>query len=377
MLKLYYYNLLEQFIYMTFFSVYCIIIFRYITFREEKILRYIDFRSDTVTMPTKEMRIAMAEAIVGDDVYGDDPTVLELEKLAAALVGKEAAMFVPSGTMGNQLAVMTHTRRGDEIIVEENCHIVIHEVGAVAVLSGVNMRTVKGINSVMRPEDIEAAIRVEDIHQPDTTLICMENALSNGRVVPLDVMKDIYNIAKKHKLSVHLDGARLFNASEYLGVEAKQITAYTDSVMFCLSKGLCSPVGSILAGSKAFIDKAKKNRKLLGGGMRQAGILAAAGLISLKDMTKRLHIDHDNAKYLASRLLEIPGVKLDIESVHINMVFFTIENLKISDAEFVEKLYQKGIKINGAEKGELRFVTNNDVTIEDIDYTIKCIKELI
>lgn len=340
-------------------------------------MRYIDFRSDTVTMPTKEMRIAMAEAIVGDDVYGDDPTVLELEKLAAALMGKEAAMFVPSGTMGNQLAVMTHTRRGDEIIVEENCHIVIHEVGAVAVLSGVNMRTVKGINSVMRPEDIEAAIRVEDIHQPDTTLICMENALSNGRVVPLDVMKDIYNIAKKHKLSVHLDGARLFNAAEYLGVEAKQITAYTDSVMFCLSKGLCSPVGSILAGSKAFIDKAKKNRKLLGGGMRQAGILAAAGLISLKDMTKRLHIDHDNAKYLASRLLEIPGVKLDIEGIHINMVFFTIENLKISDAEFVEKLYQKGIKINGAEKGELRFVTNNDVTIEDIDYTIKCIKELI
>lgn len=340
-------------------------------------MRYIDFRSDTVTMPTKEMRIAMAEAIVGDDVYGDDPTVLELEKLAAALVGKEAAMFVPSGTMGNQLAVMTHTRRGDEIIVEENCHIVIHEVGAVAVLSGVNMRTVKGINSVMRPEDVEAAIRVEDLHQPDTTLICMENALSNGRVVPLDVMKNIYNIAKKHDLSVHLDGARLFNAAEYLGVEAKLMTAYTDSVMFCLSKGLCSPVGSILAGSKAFIDKAKKNRKLLGGGMRQVGILAAAGLISLKDMTKRLHIDHDNAKYLANRLLEIPGVKLDIESIHINMVFFTIENLKISDAEFVDKLYQKGIKINGAEKGELRFVTNNDVTIEDIDYTIKCIKELI
>ncbi len=362
---------------MTFFDVYCIIIFRYITFREVKILRYIDFRSDTVTMPTKEMRMTMAEAIVGDDVYGDDPTVSELEKLAAEMVGKEAAMFVPSGTMGNQLAVMTHTRRGDEIIVEENCHVVIHEVGAVAVLSGVNMRTIKGINSVMRPEDVEKAIREDDIHQPETTLICMENALSNGRVVPLAVMKDIYNIAKKHNLSVHLDGARLFNAAAYLGVEAKAITAYTDSVMFCLSKGLCSPVGSILAGSKAFINRAKKNRKLLGGGMRQSGILAAAGLISLKDMTKRLHIDHDNAKYLANRLLEIPGVKLDLESIHINMVFFTIENLKMSDAEFIEKLYQKGIKANGVENGEYRFVTNNDVTKEDIDFTINYLKELM
>lgn len=340
-------------------------------------MRYIDFRSDTVTMPTKEMRIAMAEAIVGDDVYGDDPTASELEKLAAELVGKEAAMFVPSGTMGNQLAVMTHTRRGDEIIVEKNCHIVMHEVGATAVISGVNMRTITGIDGVMNPEDVKAAIREEDIHQPETTLICMENALSNGRVVPLDVMKDIYNIAKKHKLSVHLDGARLFNAAVYLGVEAKTIAAYTDSVMFCLSKGLCSPVGSILAGSKAFIDKARKNRKLLGGGMRQIGILAAAGIISLKDMTKRLHIDHENAKYLANRLLELPGIKLDIEGIHINMVFFTIENLKMSDSEFIERLFQKGIKAHGIENGEYRFVISNDVAKEDIDYTINCLKEIM
>jgi threonine aldolase len=340
-------------------------------------LRYIDFRSDTVTMPTEEMRRAMAEAVVGDDVYGDDPTVIELESLAAEMMGKEAAMFVPSGTMGNQLAVMTHTKRGDEIIVEESCHIVVHEVGAVAVLSGVNVKTVKGTNSIMDPHDVEAAIREEDLHHPETSLVCMENALSNGRVVPLETMKQIYDIAKKHNLAVHLDGARIFNAAAHLNVAAKEIAAYTDTVMFCLSKGLCAPIGSMLAGSKSFIAKAKKNRKLIGGGMRQSGILAAAGLIALKDMTKRLHIDHANARYLADKLDELPGVKVDQESIHINMVFFTIDNLKLSDAEFINKLFEKGIKANGAYRGELRFVTNNDVTKEDIDYTINCIKELL
>lgn len=340
-------------------------------------MRYIDLRSDTVTMPTEEMRKAMAEAVVGDDVYGDDPTVIELETLSAELVGKEAAMFVPSGTMGNQLAVMTHTRRGDEIIVEESCHIVEHEVGAVAVIAGVNLRTVRGIHGVMQPEDVELAIREDDLHHPETTLICMENALSNGRVVTLEDMKKIYDVAKKHNLPVHLDGARLFNAAAHLNVEATAITAYTDSLMFCLSKGLCAPVGSILAGSKSFIAKAKKNRKLLGGGMRQSGILAAAGLIALKDMTKRLHMDHENAKYLAARLAELPGVKVDVDGIHINMVFFAIDNLKMSDAEFTDKLLQKGIKANGAYRGVLRFVTNNDVTKEDIDYVIKCMKEIL
>ena len=340
-------------------------------------MRYIDFRSDTVTIPTEEMRKAMAEAVVGDDVYGDAPTVIELETLAADLMGKEAAMFVPSGTMGNQLAIMTHTRRGDEIIVEESCHIVEHEVGAVAVLSGVNLRTVKGINSILQPKDVEAAIREEDIHHPETTLICMENALSNGRVVPLENMQQIYHIAKKHNIAVHLDGARIFNAAAYLNVEAKDIAAYTDTVMFCLSKGLCAPIGSMVAGSKSFISKAKKNRKLIGGGMRQSGILAAAGLIALKDMTKRLHIDHENAKYLADKLSELPGVKVDKDSIHINMVFFTIDNLKMSDAEFIDKLYEKGIKANGAYRGVLRFVTNNDVARKDIDYAMDCINVLL
>jgi len=243
----------------------------------------------------------MAKAVVGDDVYGDDPTLCLLEKKAAEYSAKEAALFVPSGTMGNQVAVMTHTKRGNEIIAEENCHIVQHEVGAAAVLSGVMVRTVKGNMGIMDPQDIEKAIRGDDIHYPPTGLICMENALSNGTVVPLSRMKEIYSIAKERNIPVHLDGARLFNAAATLGVDASQITQYTDSVMFCLSKGLCAPVGSMLAGSRQFVDKARKNRKLLGGGMRQAGILAAAGLIALEKMTKRLPEDHENAKYMAKR----------------------------------------------------------------------------
>ncbi len=340
-------------------------------------LKYIDLRSDTVTQPTDEMREAMAKAVVGDDVYGDDPTLCLLEKKAAEYSAKEAALFVPSGTMGNQVAVMTHTKRGNEIIAEENCHIVQHEVGAAAVLSGVMVRTVKGNMGIMDPQDIEKAIRGDDIHYPPTGLICIENALSNGTVVPLSRMKEIYSIAKERNIPVHLDGARLFNAAATLGVDASQITQYTDSVMFCLSKGLCAPVGSMLAGSRQFVDKARKNRKLLGGGMRQAGILAAAGLIALEKMTKRLPEDHENAKYMAKRLAEIPGIKLNYEDVQINMVFFDMEETGISSEKLVKELLDKGIKINGAEDGLIRYVTNNDVTREDIDYTIQCMKEII
>lgn len=340
-------------------------------------MRYIDLRSDTVTQPTEEMREAMAKAVVGDDVYGDDPTVCLLEQKAAECAGKEAALFVPSGTMGNQLAIMTHTKRGNEIIVGENSHIFQHEVGASAVLSGVQLRAIKGEKDVMEPQAVEKAVREDDIHCPETGLVCMENALANGTVVPLARMKEIYAVAKKHNLPVHLDGARVFNAATFLGVEASQITQYTDSVMFCLSKGLCAPVGSMLAGSRQFIERARKNRKLLGGGMRQAGILAAAGLIALEKMTKRLHIDHDNARYLAGRLAEIPGIKLIPEDVHINMVFFEIDETGVSSEELVKGLFSKGIKINGAENGFVRYVTNNDVTKEDIDYTIQCMKEII
>ncbi len=340
-------------------------------------MRYIDLRSDTVTMPTEEMRQAMAHAIVGDDVYEDDPTINRLEALAAEMTGKDSSLFVPSGTMGNQLAVMSHTQSGEEVIIGENYHIVVHEVAATAVLSRVQLRTIKSSDDILYPEAVLNAIRPADIHEPKTGLICMENALSNGTVVPLEIMKSVYNIARERNIPVHLDGARLFNAATYLNVEAVEIAKYADSVMFCLSKGLCAPVGSMLAGSKAFIAKARRNRKILGGGMRQAGILAAAGIISLKKMTKRLVEDHENAKYMANKLLEIPGVQLDIDKVHIDMVFFKLDSSIIEANKLVDKLLEKNIKINNPEGGQYRFVCNNDINKNDIDYVINIIKTLL
>lgn len=337
-------------------------------------MRFIDLRSDTVTQPTEEMRKAMINVEVGDDVYGDDPTMAKLEKIAAEIVGKEAALFVPSGTMGNQLAIMSHTRHGDEIILGENAHIVVHEVGAAAVLSGVCFRTIKNSNDFVYASDIKRSVRPNDIHMPKTGLVCLENALSNGTVVPLDVMKEAYEAAKELNIPVHTDGARLFNAAAALGVTAKDIAKNTDSVMFCLSKGLCAPVGSILAGSKEFIDTARKKRKMLGGGMRQVGFLAACGIIALEKMTERLEVDHKNAKLLANKLSEIPYVSLDMSKVQINMVFFTVDRPVAQQDSLQQKLYEKGIKINGPEDGVFRFVTNNDVFETDIDYIYECFK---
>jgi len=340
-------------------------------------MRFIDLRSDTVTLPTKAMRDAMYNAEVGDDVYADDPTVIELEAYAAELVGKEAAIFVPSGTFGNQLALLTHCKRGDEVIVGDDSHIVVHEVGASAVIAGVQLRTLNSIKGELNPLEVESKIRGEDIHFPSTGLICLENAHSNGRVISLDNMGKIYAIAKKHNLPVHLDGARLFNASTYLNVSVKAVTKYCDSVMFCLSKGLCAPVGSILAGSKNFIDKARKGRKLMGGGLRQAGFLAAAGLVALREMTERLKEDHENAKYLAEELSKIPDIKVNIDDVHIDMVFFNATEIKYDHEKLVQEFYNKGIKISPSENGEFRFVTNYWVSREDINYVIDTFKNIL
>ncbi len=340
-------------------------------------MRYIDLRSDTVTMPTEEMRVVMANAPVGDDVYGDDPTVNELEKLAAQMVGKEAALFVPSGTFGNQLALLTHTRRGDEVILEHNAHIVIHEVGGAAVIAGVQLRTVHGKNGSMDPSLVEKSIRPDDIHMPRTGLICVEEAHGCGAVVPIENLKAIKEIANRYNIPVHMDGARVFNAATALNVDVKEITENCDSVMFCLSKGLCAPVGSILAGSKAFIDVARKNRKLMGGGLRQAGILAAAGVIALEKMADRLHIDHENADYMARKLSEINGINVDFSRRDINMVFFTIDEGLVEDKVLVDSFLDAGIKINGIEDGEYRFVTNNGITQEDIDFTVNKLKEIV
>jgi threonine aldolase len=350
---------------------------QYEKIQEEK-MRYIDLRSDTVTQPTAAMREAIYKAEVGDDVYGDDNTVLELENYAAQLVGKEAALFVPSGTFGNQLALFTHCKRGNEVILGDDCHIVVHEVGAASVIAGVQLRTVNSIKGEMNPKEVKKKIRHEedDIHYPGTGLVCLENAHSNGRVISLSNMKEIYDIAKGEGVPVHLDGARLFNAASYLDIEPKIITAYCDSVMFCLSKGLCAPVGSMLAGSKKFIDKARKGRKLMGGGLRQSGFLAAAGLIALKEMRERLKEDHENALYLAERLSEIPGIKVNNENIHINMVFFDMKDTKVNPIELVKYFFEKGIKINPDENGEMRFVTNYWVSREDIEYVIQTFKEM-
>ena len=331
----------------------------------------IDLRSDTVTKPTWEMRVSMYEASVGDDVYEDDPTVKELEEKAADLVGKEAALFVPSGTFGNQLSLFTHCNRGDEVIVGDDAHIVNHEAGASSVIAGVQLRTLNTDKGAMNLAEIDSKIRKEeDIHFPRTALICLENAYSNGRVLPLSYMKEVHSLAKKHEVRVHLDGARLFNAATYLKVDAKEITKYADSVMFCLSKGLCAPVGSILAGSKDFVNQARKKRKIMGGGLRQAGVLAAPGLVSLDRMISRLYEDHALAHKLGEELGKIEGVHVFFDDIQINMVFFSLSE-KFDPDHLIQYFLENGIKINGPENGVWRFVTHNDVKEEDVRQVVQ------
>lgn len=341
-------------------------------------MNYIDFRSDTVTQPTEEMRKAMYEAPVGDDVYKDDPTVRKLEELAIDITGMEEALFVVSGTMGNQISIMSHTKLGDEIIVSSSSHIVKYEVGAAARLSGVNYAMVSNPDHRIKKEDILSKTRSIDIHFPDTSLVCIENSIgADGTVMTLEEMKGIYDLAKENNLAVHLDGARIFNAATYLDVEVKDIARYADSITFCLSKGLCSPVGSILCGSKEFIDRARKMRKILGGGMRQAGVLAACGIISLEKMSKRLKEDHDNARYMAEKLNEIEGFYIDIDKLQTNLVFCKIDREGFNPDVFKERLLKKGIKIGGYDSQQLRFATHNDISREDIDFTIMSIKEIL
>ncbi|MCL2610218.1 MAG: low-specificity L-threonine aldolase [Defluviitaleaceae bacterium] len=336
-------------------------------------MNYIDLRSDTVTMPTEEMRKEMAKAEVGDDVYKDDPTVIKLEKLAAEMLGKEAALFVPSGTMANQLAIMTHTTRGQEIILGFDSHIAANEVGAAAVISQVNFKTIDNPNQFISAKEVKERIRIDDIHYPETGLICLENALGNGMVLPLQNMKEIYEVARETKIPVHLDGARIFNACEYLGIEAKEMAKYTDTLMFCVSKGLSAPVGSLLCGSSDFVERARKNRKLLGGGMRQAGIIAAAGIVALEKMVGRLKEDHENAQILANGLKEL-GFGVNIENVHISMIFFETSE-GFNHDKFKNYMLKNGVKISGPYSGNTcRFVTHSDISKEDVLKVLDLIK---
>jgi threonine aldolase len=338
-------------------------------------MQYIDLRSDTVTHPTEEMRRAMAAAEVGDDVYRGDPTVNALESLAAEMTGKEAALFVPSGTFGNQVALLTHCKRGDEVILGEECHIVQHEVGASAVIAGVQLRPIPAPDGCLDPIEVRARIRPADIHAPETGLICMENAHSNGKVVPIAAMKAVYDLAHGLGLPVHLDGARLFNAATHLGVEAGEIVQYCDTVMFCLSKGLCAPVGSMVAGDGEWIERARKNRKLMGGGMRQAGILAAAGLIALNDMTKRLGEDHTRARRLAGALASAPGIAVNMDALDINMVFLHLDT-DLSSEAITDYCREHGLLVYPPEDSHMRLVTHYWIDDADADRAVEVLRQV-
>lgn len=345
--------------------------------KEKNGMKFMDFRSDTVTFPTQEMRNAMMNAKVGDDVYGDDPTVIELEALAAKMLGKEAGLFVSSGTMGNLLSIWSHTNRGEEIITGHNNHIITHEQAGIAQICQVMPRVICHENDFIYPEDIEKSIRADDIHEPKTTLVSMENALSNGLVIPLDIMKANYEMAKKYNLKLHLDGARVFNAATALKCDVKEIAKYTDSVTFCLSKGLSAPYGSMIVGSKEFIETARRHRKMIGGGTRQAGMMAACGLVALKKMTKRLKEDHDHAKYIATELAKLDGIEVNVENVQINMVFFKFDKKKFSEKKFMDLCNKNKILINPSCDQQFRIVTHYWVEKKDCDNLIKTIKSCL
>ena len=332
-------------------------------------LPVIDIRSDTVTQPTPAMREAMFNAEVGDDVYGDDPTVKRLEALTAELLGKEAALFVPSGTFGNQLAIHTHCQRGDEVILGDDCHIVWHESGASAVIAGVQLRAVETPDGILRADAVRRRLRLsDDIHSPRTGLICLENAHSNGRAIPLAAMAEVAALAGEYGIPIHLDGARAFNAAAYLGCDVQEITRHADSVMCCLSKGLAAPVGSMLAGSSDFIRAARRKRKLMGGGLRQVGMLAAPGILALTEMVQRLPEDHRRAQQLAGALAELPGIAIDLSSVQINMVWIKLDE-RVDTARLMQALAEAGIKTNPPTNGRMRLVTHwqvDDAALERI-----------
>jgi threonine aldolase len=319
------------------------------------------------------MRKAMASAEVGDDVYGDDPTVNKLEALGAEIMGKEAAVFVPSGTFGNQLALFTWCERGTEVILGEKCHIIQHEAGAASVIAGVQTRTIPAPDGILRPEAVRLRLRKRDLHAPSASLICLENAHSLGRAVSLDSMDAVRRIAGEWALPVHLDGARIFNAAAALGVGAAEIAARADSVMFCLSKGLCAPIGSLLAGPKDFVEKARFKRKIMGGGMRQAGILAAAGIIALTKQTLHIEEDHRRAKDLARNLAGIPGIEARPDETDINMVFFSFPPARDpAVAKRIAGVFAGyGVIINPPEEGVFRFVTHQWIGDDELAAILK------
>jgi threonine aldolase len=339
-------------------------------------MKIIDMRSDTLTLPTPEMRQAMFEAEVGDDVYGEDPSVNKLEIMAAEKMGKGAALFTTSGTQSNLIAVLTQTHHGDEIILGSESHMFWYEVGGAAAVGGVVMRTLLNDKSGrLNPDEVERTIRGENIHFPRTTLICLENTHNRcgGAVLSADYTDKVCDLARDRGLKVHLDGARIFNAAVALSIPASRLAEKTDSVSFCVSKGLSAPVGSLLCGSRDFVKQARKYRKMLGGGMRQAGILAAAGIVALETMIERLAEDHANARRLFQGLASIKEIKLTQEMVPTNIVMFELLP-QISGANFVRELDRVGVKINSVGTNLFRAVTHRMISSSDIDEAITLIE---
>ncbi len=339
----------------------------------------VDLRSDTVTRPTPEMRRAMFEAEVGDDVYGEDPTINRLEQRAAEIFGREAAIFVPTGSMGNQIAIKIHTRPGQEIICEERGHIFNYEMATLASFSGCLVRPIFAEGGTLRWEQIKKKIAGKTYYLAQTGLVSLENThnMAGGTVYPTEVAEEICDEVHAAGIPVHLDGARIFNAAAAIGRPVAEITKKFDSVMFCLSKGLGAPVGSLLVGSRAFIEQARKYRKALGGGMRQAGILAAAGLIALEKMPARLHEDHANAKFLATELAKLPGLTIDPKGVQTNILIVDISGTGIEAAEFSRRLAEKGLLIGGVNNEIVRFVTHMDVDRASCERAVEIVREVL
>ena len=343
-------------------------------------MEFVDLRSDTVTQPTPEMREAMAKAEVGDDVYRDDPTVNRLESLAAGMLGKEAAIFVPSGTMGNLLALLVHCARGEEVICGDKSHIYVNEAGGMAALGGIYPHPVPNQkDGTLRLEDIRASIQPDDSHRTITRLVCIENTqnICGGVVLSVEYTKQVGQLAKEHGLKFHIDGARIFNAAAALNVDIKELVAPADSVMFCLSKGLVAPIGSMLVGSKEFIAKAHRLRKMLGGGMRQVGVMAAAGLVSLEKMTGRLKQDHARAKNLYEALKQVSGLRLEAEPAS-NMVYFTLaDHIQLTENQIIAEMKKYGVMVDWSAPRQFRLVTHYWVDDAGVEKAAKAFAEVL
>ena len=338
----------------------------------------IDLRSDTVTKPTPAMRRAMAEAEVGDDVYREDPTVNRLEQRAAEILGKEAALFMPTGTMGNTIGVKLHTEHGQEVICESRGHLLNYELSMVAWFSGCVVRTIPSEDGILRWDQIRREYRPLGPHWAPTGLIEIENThnMAGGTVYPLDVISEVCDGAHSLGLAVHMDGARVFNAAEYLGVPVREVVAKVDTVTFCLSKALGAPAGSLIAGSEKQMDRARLYRKRLGGGMRQAGVLAAAGLIALEEHPPLLAVDHENARFLACGLAKIPGISIDASKVQTNIAIFDVEGAGFTAAGFSASLKERGVLMNAINDRQVRLVTHYDVNRESCERAMEIVRDL-